>query len=99
MRAGVPEELVRRRSGYEVADAEFERNSIPGLANVWSNALAAEGAPLPTRISGRRATSRVADVNRVARVPRRRELDHGRLEAGAHRPARRRPRALAARNR
>ena len=40
---GVPEELVEAAKRHELADAEFERNSIPGLANVWSNALAAEG--------------------------------------------------------
>ena len=44
---GVPEDLVTAAKRREVADAEFERNSIPGLANVWSNALAAEGRASP----------------------------------------------------
>jgi len=44
---GVPTELVEAAKRQELADAEFERNSIPGLANVWSNALAAEGRATP----------------------------------------------------
>src|SRR5580658_1018798 len=44
---GVPEDLVTAAKRREVADAEFERNSIPGLANAWSNAIAAEGRASP----------------------------------------------------
>jgi len=44
---GVPEDLVAAAIRSEVASAEFERNSIPGLANVWSSALAAEGRTSP----------------------------------------------------
>jgi zinc protease len=61
----VPEDLVTAAKRREVADAEFERNSIPGLANVWSNAIAAEGRASPDEDV--EAIQRVtADVNRVA---------------------------------
>jgi zinc protease len=45
--SGVPAELVEAAKRHELADAELERNSIPGLANVWSTALAAEGRASP----------------------------------------------------
>lgn len=64
---GVPAELVEAAKRHELADAEFERNSIPGLANVWSNALAAEGRGSPDEdIEAIRAVT-AAEVNRVAR--------------------------------
>ncbi len=64
---GVPEDLVTAAIRAEVSQAEFQRNSIPGLANVWSNALAAEGRMSPDEDVDaiRRVTP--ADVNRVAR--------------------------------
>jgi zinc protease len=64
---GVPEDLVEAAKRHETADAEFERNSIPGLANVWSNALAAEGRASPDE--DLEAIERVTtlDVNRVAK--------------------------------
>ncbi|HEY0309335.1 MAG TPA: pitrilysin family protein [Acidobacteriaceae bacterium] len=63
---GVPEDLVAAAKRSELAQAQFQRNSIPGLANVWSNALAAEGRNSPDEdiAAIRRVT--VADVNRVA---------------------------------
>jgi zinc protease len=64
---GVPEDLVTAAIRSEVASAEFERNSIPGLADAWSNALAAEGRTSPDDDveAIRRVT--LADVNRVAK--------------------------------
>ena len=64
---GVPEDLVTAAKRREVADAEFERNSIPGLANVWSNALAAEGRASPDEDVEAIQRVTVDDVNRVAR--------------------------------
>jgi zinc protease len=64
---GVPEELVTAAKRREVADAEFERNSIPGLANVWSNAIAAEGRASPDEDVEAIERVTLADVNRVAR--------------------------------
>jgi zinc protease len=64
---GVPEDLVAAAKRSELAEAEFQRNSIPGLADVWSNALAAEGRTSPDDDveAIRRVT--LADVNRVAK--------------------------------
>ena len=64
---GVPEELVEAAKRHELADAEFERNSIPGLANVWSNALAAEGRASPDEDIEAVKRVTAADVNRVAK--------------------------------
>ena len=50
----------------EIARAEFQRNSIPGLANRWSNALAAEGRNSPDEDVNAIRKVTVADLNRVA---------------------------------
>jgi zinc protease len=67
VRDGLPGELVDAAKRSEIAAAEFRRNSIPDLAAVWSQALAAEGRDSPdeTVDAIRRVT--VSDVNRVAR--------------------------------
>ena len=64
---GVPAELVEAVKRKEIADAAFERNSIPDLAATWSEALAAEGRTSPDEdVEGiRRVTA--ADVDRVAK--------------------------------
>jgi zinc protease len=64
---GVPEELVTAAIRSEVAQAEFQRNSIPGLANVWSTALAAEGRNSPDEEVDAIKRVTLADVNRVAK--------------------------------
>lgn len=64
---GVPEDLVAAAKRGELAQAEFERNSIPGLANVWSNALAAEGRNSPDEDIDAIKRVTLADVNRVAK--------------------------------
>jgi zinc protease len=64
---GVPEELVAAAKRHETADAELERSSIPGLANVWSNALAAEGRGSPDEDLEAIQRVSVADVNRAAK--------------------------------
>ncbi|MGC9198623.1 MAG: M16 family metallopeptidase [Acidobacteriaceae bacterium] len=64
---GVPADLVDAAKRSEVAGAEFQRNSIPGLADVWSNALAAEGRRSPEEDVDALKKVTVADVNRVAR--------------------------------
>jgi zinc protease len=66
-RDGVPEDLVAAAKRGEVAGAEFQRNSIPGLANVWSNALAAEGRASPDEDVEAIKRVTLADVNRIAR--------------------------------
>jgi zinc protease len=64
---GVPDDLVVAAKRGEVAGAEFQRNSIPGLANVWSNALAAEGRHSPDEDVEAIKRVTLADVNRVAK--------------------------------
>jgi zinc protease len=65
-RWGIPEELVEAAKRSELASVEFQRNSIPGLAKIWSDALAAEGRGSPDEDVDaiRRVTG--SDVNRVA---------------------------------
>ena len=65
---GVPEDLVAAAIRSEVAQAEFQRNSIPGLANVWSSALAAEGRKSPDEDIAAIKRVTLADVNRVAKL-------------------------------
>jgi zinc protease len=64
---GVPEDLVLAAKRSEVAQAEFQRNSIPGLASVWSTALAAEGRTSPEEDVEAIRKVTLADVNRVAK--------------------------------
>ena len=63
---GVPADLVEASKRSEIAQAEFQRNSIPGLANEWSSALAAEGRNSPEEDVDAIRKVTVADVNRVA---------------------------------
>jgi len=64
---GVPEDLVAAAKRSEIASAEFQRNSIPGLAIVWSDALAAEGRETPDEDIDAIKRVTLADVNRVAK--------------------------------
>lgn len=64
---GVPEDLVTAAKRSEIAQAEFQRNSIPGLASAWSNALAAEGRNSPEEDIDAIRKVTAADVNRVAK--------------------------------
>ena len=64
---GVPQDLVDASKRAEIASAEFTRNSIPGLASEWSNALAAEGRTSPEQDVDAIRKVTVADVNRVAK--------------------------------
>ena len=64
---GVPDDLVTAAKRSEIAQAEFQRNSIPGLANLWSNALAAEGRNSPEEDLDAVKKVTLADVNRVAK--------------------------------
>ena len=65
---GLPADLVDAAKRSEIASAEFERNSIPGLATTWSQALAAEGrnSPDDNVAALRRVT--LDDVNRIAKT-------------------------------
>ena len=64
---GVPPELVEAARKGEIASAEFEQNSIPGLASSWSQALAGEGRNSPSDIVEAMKKVTVDDVNRAAK--------------------------------
>ncbi len=64
---GVPADLVEASKRSEVTDAQFRRNSIPGLASVWSDALAAKHRNTPEEDVDAISKVTVADVNRVAK--------------------------------
>ena len=65
---GVPADLVDAAKRREVANAEFEKNSVSGLADVWSDALAVRGRTSPDEEVAAIERVTVADVNRVARI-------------------------------
>ena len=64
---GFPRELVEAEKRHEVADAEFEKNSVEGLAMSWSAALALEHHRSPDEDIEEIKRVTVSDVNRVAR--------------------------------
>ena len=66
-REGVPPELIEAAKLQERSDAQQQRNSIGGLAAVWSDALAIYGLDSPDDDLRRIEQVTVADVNRVAR--------------------------------
>ena len=63
---GFPAELVEATKRREVAEAEFRRNSISGLAAEWSQALAVEGRNSPDDDIEAIKKVTLGDVNRVA---------------------------------
>jgi zinc protease len=64
---GVPEDLVKAAKRHELADAEFQKNSVSGLAMAWSQALAVEGRESPEEDVKAIEKVSAADVSRVAR--------------------------------
>ncbi|HEY7964898.1 MAG TPA: pitrilysin family protein [Steroidobacteraceae bacterium] len=66
-REGVPPELVAAAKLQERSAAQFQRNSIPELASIWSEALALYGLVSPDEDLARIERVSAADVNRVAR--------------------------------
>jgi zinc protease len=64
---GLSSDLVEAAKRSEVASAEFDRNSIPGLADLWSQAVVSEGRTSPQEDVDAIKKVTVADVNRVAK--------------------------------
>lgn len=64
---GVPPELVEAAKQQERREAEFEKNSIDGLASAWADAVALYGLSSPDDDLARIEKVSVEDVNRVAR--------------------------------
>ncbi|HEX9079165.1 MAG TPA: pitrilysin family protein [Desulfuromonadaceae bacterium] len=65
---GVPKELIEAAKRREIAQAEFQKNSVEGLASAWSQALALEGRSSPDDDIRAIGAVTVEDVNRVARA-------------------------------
>jgi len=66
-RDGVPADLVAAAKLQERVAAATQKNSIQGLANVWSEAVAVDGLESPDEDLVRIEKVTVEDVNRVAR--------------------------------
>jgi zinc protease len=68
LRDGVPADLVEAAKIQEERQAEFQKNSIDGLASIWAEAVAVYGLASPDEDLQRIRKVTVADVNRVARA-------------------------------
>ena len=64
---GLPAELIDAAKRGEISDAEFQKNSVFGLAMSWSNALAVEGHTSPREDIEQISKVTVDQVNQVAR--------------------------------
>jgi zinc protease len=64
---GVPQDLVDAAKRQLIAQAEFEKNSISGLADAWSQAVAVQGLASPDEDVARLQRVTKDDVDRVAR--------------------------------
>ncbi|HTM43077.1 MAG TPA: pitrilysin family protein [Terriglobales bacterium] len=65
---GVPADLVAASRRAVLASNEFARNSIPGLADLWSEAVASEGRNSPQDDVDAVQSVNIADVNRTAQT-------------------------------
>jgi zinc protease len=66
VKQGVPPDLVEASKRNELRSAEFQKNSIPGLASIWSQAVAVEKRNSPEDDIRAIQKVTVADVDRVA---------------------------------
>ena len=67
LKNGLPPDLVDAAKRHELADEEFQKNSISGLAMEWSNAVAVEGRKSPEEDIAALEKVTVDQVNEVAR--------------------------------
>ncbi|MDE1887613.1 MAG: insulinase family protein [Gammaproteobacteria bacterium] len=67
VKQGVPADLVAAAKRQEIAQLEFQKNSVDGLAQTWSEALAVQGLNSPDDMIAAFDKVTVADVDRVAR--------------------------------
>jgi zinc protease len=63
---GMPADLVEASKRHEISHAEFRKNSVEGLANAWSQAIAIEDRLSPDDDIEAIKKVTVDDVNRVA---------------------------------
>lgn len=64
---GLPDDLVAATKRRAETDTQFRKNSVPGLARAWSQALTVEGRTSPDDTIEAIKKVTVDDVNRVAR--------------------------------
>ncbi len=64
---GVSADLVEAAKRRAIADLEYEKNSVDGLANAWSSALAFADRPSPDAVKEAIAAVTPADVNALAK--------------------------------
>jgi zinc protease len=64
---GIPADLVTAARDKAIADLEYQKNSVSGLANAWSEALAFRGGQSPDDIRAAIAAVTSAEVNALAR--------------------------------
>ncbi len=67
LKNGLPPDLVTAAKNMAVAQAEYRKDSVTGLAMTWSNALALEGRQSPLELVQAIQKVTPEDVNRVAR--------------------------------
>jgi zinc protease len=67
LKNGVSADLVEASKRHEISDAEFQKNSVSGLAQAWSDAVAIEQRNSPDDDLKMMEKVSVDDVNRVAR--------------------------------
>jgi zinc protease len=67
LKQGLSQDLIEASKRHEVASLEFQKDSVSGLANAWSQAVAVEGRQSPEDDVQAIRQVTVADVNRVAR--------------------------------
>lgn len=68
IKKGFSSDLVESEKRHEISDAEFQKNSISGLASAWSEAVAVEGRNSPGDDLAALEKITVEDVNRVAKI-------------------------------
>ena len=64
---GVPADLVAAAKRKSIARLEFQKNSITGLANAWTSAIAFQGHQSPEQMAAAYRGVTVQQVNRLAR--------------------------------
>lgn len=64
---GISADLIAAARNRAIADLEYEKNSVSGLANAWSHALAFAGVSSPDAVKAEIAAVTPADVNALAR--------------------------------
>jgi zinc protease len=67
LKEGLPPDLVAAAKNLAVAQAEYRKDSVSGLAMTWSRALALEGRQSPLELVEAIKKVTPADVNRIAR--------------------------------